>query len=67
MATLTTLERRIAALEARLADIEGGYGETLYRLHRHAVGTNLTLGKVAHELGVTPATDDEIDAALEQE
>lgn len=60
MASLNTLERRIAALEARLADIEGGYGDTLYMLHRHAVGTNLTLGRIAQQLGVTPATDDEI-------
>ena len=38
----------------------------LYKLHRHAVGADLTLGRTAHQLGVTPATD-EIDAALEQE
>ena len=25
---------RILALEARLADVEGGYGDTLYKLHR---------------------------------
>lgn len=67
MASLQTLERRIAALEARLADIEGGYGDTLYTLHRHAVGTDLILGRIAQHLGVTPATDDEIDAALEAE
>jgi len=67
MASLQTLERRILALEARLAEIEGGYGETLYQLHRHAVGTNLTLGRVAEHLSVTPATDEEIDAALEQD
>ncbi len=30
MASLQTLERRIAALEARLADVEGGDGDTLY-------------------------------------
>jgi len=67
VASLTTLERRIAALEARLADVEGGYGDTLYKLHRHAVGTDLTIGRIAQQLGVSPATDDEIDAALEEE
>lgn len=67
MASIHTLERRTAALEARLADVEGGYGDTLYKLHRHAVGTDLTLGRIAQHLGVTPADDDEIDAALEQE
>jgi hypothetical protein len=63
VASLTTLERRIAALEARLADIEGGYGDTLYKLHRHAIGTNLTLGRIANQLGVAPATDEEIVGA----
>lgn len=67
MASLNTLERRIGALEARLADIEGGHGDTLYKLHRHAVGTDLTVGRIAQHLGVTPATGDEIDTALEQE
>lgn len=67
MASIHTLERRIAALEARLADVEGGYGDTLYKLHRHSVGTDLTLGRIAQHLGVTAATDDEIDATLEQE
>jgi hypothetical protein len=67
VASIQTLERRIAALEARLADIEGGYGDTLYKLHRHAIGTDLTLGRIAQHLGVTPATDDEIDTALEAE
>jgi hypothetical protein len=32
MASLHTLERRILALEARLANVEGGYGEATYKL-----------------------------------
>jgi hypothetical protein len=62
VASIQTLERRIAALE-----VEGGYGDTLDKLHRHAVGTDLTLGRIAAQLGVTPAIDEDIDAALEQD
>jgi predicted DNA-binding transcriptional regulator YafY len=43
MASRQTLERRIAALEARLADVEGGYGDTLYKLHRASVKADLRL------------------------
>lgn len=46
MASLQTLERRILALEARLADVEGGYGDTLYKLHRASVKANLRTAKL---------------------
>ena len=65
--SIQTLTRRIEALEARLADVEGGYGHTLYQLHRHAVRTDLTLSKVAQHLGLTVATDDEIAAVIDDE
>jgi len=32
MASLQALERRVLALEARLAEVEGGHGNTLYKL-----------------------------------
>ena len=67
MASLQTLERRIIALEARLAEVEGGYGETMYKLHRHAIRTDLNVGKILEHLGVASATDDEIDAAMDAE
>lgn len=67
MASIHALERRIAALEGRLADVEGGDGDTLYKLHHHAIGTDLTIGRVAAHLGATPASDDDTDAALGQE
>jgi hypothetical protein len=51
MASLQTLERRIVALEARLAEVEGGYGDTMYKLHRHSVKTDLRLTKVLNHLG----------------
>jgi len=67
MASLQTLERRILALEARLAELEGGYGETLYQLHRSSIRTDLRLTKVLGHLGIVDVTDDEIDAAMDQE
>ena len=45
MASLQTLERRILALEARLADVEGGYGDTLFKLHRGSVKAELRTAK----------------------
>jgi hypothetical protein len=67
MASLQTLERRILALEARLADLEGGYGETLYRLHRASVRTDLRLGKVLEHLGIADLSEEEVDSALDEQ
>ena len=50
MASLQTLERRILALEARLADVEGGYGDTLYKLHRTSVKADLRTVKILERL-----------------
>jgi hypothetical protein len=46
MASLQTLERRILAVEARLAEVEGGYGNTFYSLHRASVKSDLRIGKI---------------------
>jgi hypothetical protein len=62
-----TLMRRLAALEARVADLEGPYAETAYRTRRDVVGLRITLTRVADALSVPAATDQEIDAALEAE
>lgn len=67
MASIQTLERRIAALEARLADVEGGYGESIYKIHRRTIGTDINVSKIMNHLGIPPATDEEIDDALENE
>jgi uncharacterized coiled-coil protein SlyX len=67
MASLQTLERRIAALEARLADVEGGYGDTLYKLDRSAVQTRLDLRKILAQMNIEPTSDEEISAALDEE
>lgn len=67
MSSLQTLERRILALEARLAEVEGGYGNTLYKLHRASVRTDLRLVKVLDHLKITDVADDEVDAVLDQD
>ena len=58
MASLQTLERRILAIEARLAEIEGGYGDT-HKLHRASVKTDLRLGRVLDHLKITDVTDED--------
>lgn len=67
MASIQTLERRIAALEARLADVEGGYGETIYQLHRRTVKTELGVGKLLSHFDIPGPTEEEIDEELDQE
>jgi hypothetical protein len=52
MASLQTLERRIATLEARLADVEGGYGDTLYKLHRASVKADLRTARILERLEI---------------
>jgi hypothetical protein len=52
VASTQTLERRIAALEARLADIEGGYADTLYHLRRASIKSELPLGKILDHLQI---------------
>jgi len=67
VASLQTLERRILALEARLADVEGGYGESIYRMHRAIVKNDLRIARVLEHLKVADVTEDDIDAALDEQ
>jgi hypothetical protein len=67
MASLQTLERRILALEARLADVEGGYGDTLYKLHRASIKADLRTAKILQRLDIEDVSDEQIDAALDEE
>ncbi|MER7452074.1 hypothetical protein ABTW96_17505 [Nocardia beijingensis] len=60
-----SIDRRMTALESRVTDIEPGYAETMYETHRHVLGLEITLSRVAEKLGVHRATDAEIDAAIE--
>lgn len=66
MASIQTLERRIIAPEARLAEAEGGHGETIYRLQRDVVRTGMDVRKILGHLGVDPTSDDEVDTALDE-
>jgi len=66
VASIQTLERRIVALEARLADVEGGYGETIYRLQREVVRTGMDVRKILDHLSVSPTSDEEVDSALDK-
>lgn len=66
MASLRTLERRIIALEARLAEVGGGYGETVYRLQREMVHTGMDVRKILNHLSVSPTSDEEVDNALDE-
>lgn len=65
--SLHTIEQRVRALESRVADVEGGYGQTLYDLQRRTTGLEITLGRMAAAMGVAAASQDEIDAALDQD
>jgi len=67
MASLQTLERRTAALEARLADVEGGYGATLYKLHRASVKADLRTARILKRLEIEDVSDEEIDQALDKQ
>jgi hypothetical protein len=67
MASLQTLERRIQALEARLAEVEGGYGETIYRLRRESVQNRIEIGTILGHLGLPRASEEDIDAELDRE
>ncbi|RZS32199.1 hypothetical protein EV193_11340 [Herbihabitans rhizosphaerae] len=65
MASIQTLERRIQALEARLADVEGGYGDTLYKLHRASVKSDLRMAKVLEHLKIADVSDGDVDEVLD--
>jgi hypothetical protein len=67
VASLQTLERRILALEARIAEIEGGYGDTLYKLHRASVKADLRMAKVLASLEIADVSDDDIDMTMDEE
>ncbi len=67
MASLQTLERRILALEARLADVEGGYGDTLYKLHRASVKAGLRTARILEHFDIEDVSDEGIDNALDEE
>ncbi|RDI66638.1 hypothetical protein [Nocardia pseudobrasiliensis] len=69
-----TIEHRVEILESRMDrlrhkvdDVEAGYGETVYRIGRDVLGLKINLGRVAGALDVRPASEREIDAALDEQ
>jgi hypothetical protein len=67
LASLQTVERRIAVLEARLADVEGGYGDTLYKLRRASVKADLRTARILERLEIEDVSDEDIDQALDEQ
>lgn len=67
MASLTTLTARITALEARLADIEGGYGQSIYRLRRDVTGLRLDMATLLGSQGLPAASDEQIDSLMDED
>ncbi len=67
MASLQTLERRIAALEARLADVEGDYGDTLDKLHRTSVKADLRTARILERLEIDDVSVEDVDQALDEQ
>jgi hypothetical protein len=65
--SLRSLEQRVRALEARIAEVEGGYGDTLYQLHRGSVGNHLGISRILQHLGLPDVTENEIDSVLDAE
>jgi hypothetical protein len=67
VASIQTLERRILALEARLADLEGGHGKTLYQLPRASVKNYLRWGRMLEHLKIDDVSEDDVDAVLDEQ
>lgn len=65
--SVRALAARVAALEARLTDLEGPHSETMYRMRREVTSVRITLGRMAAHAGVPAATDEDIDIALDEE
>lgn len=66
VASTQTLERRILAVETRLAEVEGAYGETLYKLHRASVKSDLRTARILEALKIRDVSEDEIDNAMDE-
>jgi hypothetical protein len=64
--SLHTLERRILALESRLADVEGGHGETLYQLRRESVRNRLSVAKIMSAMNIPEISEEAVDAELDE-
>lgn len=61
------LAQRVHLLENRFAEIETSHGVSLYQLKREAARNRLEMATILRHLGLTGATDAEIDAMLDEE
>lgn len=50
-----------------MAEVEGGYGDTSYKLHRASVKSDLRTAKILKRLEIDDVSDEDIDAALDDE
>jgi hypothetical protein len=69
-ATIRDLVTELAAsrpTQEELADVEGGYGDTLYKLHRASIKADLRTAKILQRLDIQDVSDEQIDAALDEE
>ncbi|CAM2975574.1 hypothetical protein [Skermania piniformis] len=67
MASIQTLERRIALLEARLNELEGGYGESIYAMRREQICQRIILERIAVTGGADAGVSgEEIDQVLDE-
>lgn len=47
--------------------MEGGHGDTLYKLHRLSVANRLRIDRILDHLKLEQVSEDQIDDALDQE
>lgn len=67
MVSSHSLEHRVAAVEERLNDVEGGFGETICKLHRRTVRNELGITRLLDHFDLARPTEDEVDAKLDDE
>ena len=65
--SLATIIARLDAAEARIRELEGGYGQTIYALRRDVTQNRIEMGSILAHLGLPRATDAQIDEALDVE
>ncbi|MBF6330556.1 hypothetical protein [Nocardia transvalensis] len=63
---MATLDRRVTALETKVRDVENGFNEALYLNTRELIRTQITLAELAAQSGVRLASDEAVDARLEE-
>lgn len=62
----TTVERRLTAVESRVADVEDQFGQTIYAMRRELVEVRIVLARMAEAMNVSAVvTSEEIDAVLD--